>query len=72
MRRQPLEVESAALGAALQAAAAASGQDVAKYISDNPPAMSQEVRTIRRCLSAPHGTVLTVVFCDCLMAHMVT
>lgn len=41
--RQPLEVESAALGAALQAAAAASGQDVAEYISINPPAMSQEV-----------------------------
>ncbi len=42
--RLPVETESAALGAALQAAACASGQTVTDYITQHPPPLSQEVR----------------------------
>lgn len=39
----PLELESAALGVALQAAAAHRGVPVAEYIAAAPPAVSDEV-----------------------------
>jgi xylulokinase len=38
----PREPETAALGAALQAAAAAAGADVAEFASAHPPALEEE------------------------------
>ena len=43
-RRFPAEAESAALGAALQAAAVLQGVPVRQYVSDNPPPCEPEVR----------------------------
>ncbi len=43
----PLEPESAALGVALQAAAAHRGVPVAEYIAAAPPAVSDEVTLVR-------------------------
>lgn len=50
-RRFPAEAESAALGAALQAAAVLQGVPVRQYVSDNPPPCEPEVRArlLRRC-----------------------
>lgn len=47
--RAPLEAESAAMGAALQAAAIHSGTSVRDYINANQPAMSPQVCPLPRC-----------------------
>jgi len=42
--RLPIELETAALGGALQAAACHQGIDVAEYIRQNPAKLSEKVR----------------------------
>ena len=52
-RRFPAEAESAALGAALQAAAVLQGVPVRQYVSDNPPPCEPEVRDCGNCGAVP-------------------